>query len=78
VGYVLSLVGIEIGGVSAIADLVAWFGFVIVGYFQCSNWHPGSFAEYVNRSNQPLKRNFIKIRCTARTPLRTAASSVGG
>ena len=33
-GYVLSLVGIEIGGASAIADLVVWFGFVIVGYFQ--------------------------------------------
>jgi len=34
VGYVLSRVGIEIGGVSAIADLVVWFGFLIVGYFQ--------------------------------------------
>jgi hypothetical protein len=34
VGYVLSHVGIEIGGVSTIADLVVWFGFVIVGYLQ--------------------------------------------
>lgn len=33
-GYVLSLVGIEIGGVSAIADLVVWLGFVFVGYLQ--------------------------------------------
>src|SRR5712691_4990285 len=34
VGYALSLVGVEIEGVSAIADLVVWFGFVVVGYLQ--------------------------------------------
>src|SRR5256885_7648560 len=33
-GYVLLLVGIEIRGASAIADLVVWGGVVIVGYFQ--------------------------------------------
>ena len=33
-GYGLSLVGIEIGKLIAIADLVVWLGFVVVGYFQ--------------------------------------------
>ena len=33
-GYALSLVGVEIGRASAIADLVVWLGFVVVGYLQ--------------------------------------------
>lgn len=33
-GYTLSLIGIEIGGMSAFAGFVAWLGFGVVGYLQ--------------------------------------------
>lgn len=33
-GYALSLIGIEMGGVSATTEFVVWFGFVVVGYLQ--------------------------------------------
>ncbi|HSD44477.1 MAG TPA: hypothetical protein VLD36_21765 [Burkholderiales bacterium] len=48
-GYVLSLVGIEIGSTSAIADFVVWFGFVVIGYFQWFKLVPWLTARWRSR-----------------------------
>jgi hypothetical protein len=33
-GYAFSLVGIQFGGASVVADLVVWLGFVVLGFLQ--------------------------------------------
>lgn len=53
-GYVLSLIGIEIGA-SAIADLVAWLGFVVVGYLQWFKLVPWLVARWRSRRTAHLQ-----------------------
>lgn len=48
-GYLLSLVGIEIGTTSAIFDFVVWFGFVVVGYLQWFKLVPWLIAKWRSR-----------------------------
>jgi hypothetical protein len=49
-GYALSLIGIEIGGVSVIAEFVVWFGFVVVGYLQWFKLVPWLIARWRSHS----------------------------
>ena len=53
-GHVLSLVGIEIRGASAIADLVVWVGFVIVGYIQWFKLVPWIVRRIRERKQSPV------------------------
>lgn len=52
--YALSLVGIEIG-TSAVADLIVWLGFVVVGYLQWFKLVPWLIARWRSRRTPRLR-----------------------